>query len=93
MTKEENSIYLRDVFANMRKSQKFPEKWKETDIKWIFKKGNQLNIKNYRPIALSNALSCFVRILTGRLERFLESSDLVMSNRVSDQIDRAFELY
>ena len=41
----------------------------------IFKKGNQKNIKNYRPICLlSNIYKLFTKILTARLEKILNEN-------------------
>ena len=50
--------------------RRIPTTWKNAKMVIIFKKGNQKDIKNYKPICLlSNIYKLFTKILTARLER------------------------
>ncbi len=82
--------YLKTVFEYMRTRQLFPDSWKESDIKWIYKKGNQLSMANYRPIALSNTISkIFIRILTDRLMKLTEAARLIRDEQQGFRPDRS----
>ncbi|MCP4159887.1 MAG: RNA-directed DNA polymerase, partial [Deltaproteobacteria bacterium] len=82
--------YIRKMFEYMRTGQFFPDSWKESDIKWIYKKGNQLNMANYRPIALSNTISkLFIRILTDRLMKLTEAARLIRDEQQGFRPDRS----
>ena len=52
----------------------FPSSWKVTQLRWIYKnKGEYTDIKNYRPIALTDTMyKIFMRIMTERLENAVE---------------------
>ena len=55
--------YLVRLFEYVRVTHQIPTSWKESDIKWLYKKGSRLQMSNYRPIALSNTLSkLFIKI-------------------------------
>ena len=82
--------YMTRMFEELRKNKKFPDTWKESDIKWIYKKGSRLEMKNYRPIALSNTLSkIFTKILTNRLEQVVEGSKIIGEEQQGFRVDRS----
>ncbi len=81
--------YLRETFEEMRRTHWFPEEWKDSDIKWVFKKGSQLEIKNYRPIALSNTISkLFVKIMTDRIMKLAEATHIIADEQQGFRPDR-----
>ena len=51
-TSQEQRTELCVVLEECRKANKFPESWKETELRWVYKKGDPHHIINYRPIAL-----------------------------------------
>ena len=69
---------LLDLLEKCRMSSKFPKGWKETELKWIYKKADPSKIANYRPIALTDTLyKIFTRIMTERLERVAEKYGII----------------
>ena len=59
----------------MYKEKKIPEKWKESKLILIHKKGDNRSLKNYRPISLlSNMYKLFTKILTHRLQKQLDEN-------------------
>lgn len=55
-----------------------PEEWKETRLKVLFKKGDQYNLENYRPISiLPITLKLFSRVLYGRIKGVLGKAQSV----------------
>ena len=53
------------MFEKHRTARNVPKSWKFSNVKWIFKKKDPLDIKNYRPIALGNTLGeIFAKIVT-----------------------------
>jgi len=77
-------------FEKCRRANKFPRTWKQTDIRWLFKKGNPLQISNYRPIALGNTLyKLYMRILTNRLEELVEGTGIISDEQQGFRTDRS----
>ena len=55
--------------------QEVPDRWKESDLIIIHKKGDKKELKNYRPISLlSQVYKIFTKIITKRLERKLDEN-------------------
>ena len=80
---------LAKMFETHRLMAKFPNSWKFSDIKWIFKKDDPLDIKNYRPIALGNTLGkIFTKILTNRLSNLVEATNIVSEEQQGFCTDR-----
>jgi len=76
--KIENREEVRGLLEQCRKQNKFPRSWKETELRWIYKKGDPLKIQNYRPISLQKTLyKIFTRIMTERLETLTQKLGLV----------------
>ena len=64
---------LAKLFTKCISERRIPTTWKNAKMVIIFKKGNQKDIKNYRPICLlSNIYKLFTKILTARLEKILD---------------------
>ena len=69
---------LAKVMEYCRQTSQFPGGWKETEIRWLYKKDDPLEIKNYRPIALTDTLyKIFTRIMTSRLEQAVEKYGII----------------
>jgi len=87
---ETNINSLTREFEKARLNNEFPQTWKEPDIRWLFKKGDPLEIANYRPIALGNTLyKLYMRILTNRLEELVESTGIVSDEQQGFRTDRS----
>ena len=57
----------------------FPALLKTARVCPIYKKGDQLNCGNYRPISLlSNLSKIFERVFFNQLERFLNLNDIIL---------------
>jgi len=81
---------LVEEFEACRLSNNFPENWKDSDIKWLYKKGDPMLMENYRPIALGNtAYKLFMRIMTNRLEEFVETTGVVSEEQQGFRTDRS----
>ena len=66
---------LAKLYTKCISERRIPTTWKNAKMVIIFKKGNQKDIKNYRPICLlSNIYKLFTKILTARLERILDDN-------------------
>jgi hypothetical protein len=76
---EFSQILIRPLVAIINMSLQegiFPSYNKEASICPIFKKGDKCKCENYRPISLlSNLSKIFERVMYGRLENFLKSSN------------------
>jgi len=87
---EANIEGLTFEFEKCRKTNSFPGTWKQTDIRWLFKKGNPLQISNYRPIAFGNTLyKLYMRILTNRLEELVEGTGIISDEQQGFRTDRS----
>ncbi len=81
---------LVEVLEECRKTNEFPEGWKETELRWIYKKDDPLQIKNYRPIALTDTLyKIFTRIMTERVEKVVEKYGMVADEQQGFRSDRS----
>ena len=66
---------LAKLYTKCISERRIPTTWKNAKMVIIFKKGNQIDIKNYRPICLlSNIYKLFTKILTARLEKILDDN-------------------
>ena len=66
---------LAKLYTKCISERRIPATWKNAKMVIIFKKGNQNDIKNYRPICLlSNIHKLFTKILTARLEKILDDN-------------------
>ena len=66
---------LAKLYTKCISERRIPTTWKNAKMVIIFKKGNQNDIKNYRPICLlSNIYKLFTKILTARLEKILNEN-------------------
>ena len=61
------------LFNNVLNSQVFPEPWNEGLIIPIHKKGDKLNIDNYRGIIISSCIGkLFLKVMTSRIESHMD---------------------
>ena len=59
-------------------NQEFPEIWKKSKIVPLFKKGDPLNPKNYRPVAIIPTLSKVLeKIISKRVLKYLNKNSLL----------------
>ena len=66
---------LAKLFTNCLKQNKTPDNWKSSRMVLIHKKGDNRNLKNYRPISiLSNVYKLYTKVLTTRLQRQLDDN-------------------
>ena len=62
-------------------TQIFSEKWKKSKIIPLHKKDDQLNPKNYRPVAIIPVVSKIIeRIVFNQMIKYLVSNDLIHPN-------------
>ena len=67
--------YLTNIFNNILNTKQIPDSWHEAKIVILFKKGDPIDIKNYRPISvLSRSYKIFTRLLQTRIERTLDEN-------------------
>ena len=79
-----------EMLEQCRVQSKFPEGWKETELKWIYKKADPSKIVNYRPIALTDTLyKLFTRIMVERLEKVIETFGVVTDLQNGFRTDRS----
>ncbi len=78
------------ALEDCRQKNRFPQTWKETELRWIYKNKDPLLIENYRPIALAVvAYKIFTRIYTARLEEAVETEQLVTDEQQGFRSDRS----
>ena len=66
---------LATLFNECLHQSKIPEKWDEAIIILLYKKGDQKDISNYRPISLlNNIYKLFTKIITNRITRTLDEN-------------------
>ena len=66
---------LASLYTKCLKENKIPKSWKSSKMVLIHKKGDNKDLKNYRPISLlSNIYKVFTKILTLRLTRVLDEN-------------------
>ena len=64
---------IETLFNLCLKNQSIPKKWNNAIMILLFKKGDNTNLENYRPISLlSHLYKLYTRIITNRLENKLE---------------------
>ena len=69
---------------------KFPEYLKKTIIKPLYKKGDRLELVNYRPIALLSPFSkVFEKTLLLRITNFLEKEKVLVTNQFGYRVGRS----
>ena len=89
MEREERTKLLK-LLEQCRKESKFPEGWKETELRWIYKKADPSKIANYRPIALTDTLyKIYTRMMTERLEEALETFGILTELQNGSRSDRS----
>lgn len=73
---------LNTIFSKSLKNSKFPSKWKLARVAAIFKKGNQLDLANYRPLSM---LSLSGKLLESQfchvLDEHLQTHNLYSNNQ------------
>ena len=75
------SYHLRDIFNQCISSNIFPDGAKPADVVPLFKKGDNLTIKNYRPVSILPSMSKILeRIIHEQLKTFLQE---VLDHRIS----------
>ena len=73
---------IADIFNCSLKSGVFPQKWKIAQVIPIYKKGNKLNLSNYRPISLLSVLSKVMEKVTeGQIRNHFENNKLLNFNQ------------
>ena len=78
------------LLEQCRKESEFPQGWKETELRWIYKKADPSKIENYRPIALTDTLyKLFTRIMTERLEEVIETYGILTEVQNGFRSDRS----
>ena len=67
---------LTNTFKNIPKTKQIPDSWHEAKIVILFKKGDHIDIKNYKPIILlSHSYKIFTRLLQTRIEITLDETN------------------
>ncbi|XP_018368763.1 PREDICTED: uncharacterized protein LOC108764858 [Trachymyrmex cornetzi] len=70
--------FLLDFFNVILESQLPPQGWMQSSLFMLFKKGDRANVKNYRAIAVTNAMTkLFMQIFVVRLESWVRSRDVL----------------
>ena len=76
--KREICTPLTRIFNNVLSYGLFPDKWLETAMFFLHKKGNKEDPDNYRSICIQNPiLKCFCHILAERLCEYAETQKLI----------------
>jgi hypothetical protein len=66
---------LAKLFTNCLRQNITPDNWKSSKMVLIHKKGDNRNLKNYRPISLlSNVYKLYTKVLTNRLQHQLDDN-------------------
>lgn len=82
-------FFLKDFFNKIYSEQQTPKEWSKILISMIHKKGDLQCLENYRPIALVNCLTkIFTGILKGRLERWLETKEVLSEEQAGFRKNR-----
>lgn len=64
---------LKEIFNDIIKTETIPQQWTKSNIILLYKKGDQFDIGNYRPISLMpNLYKIFAKILLKRIEGKLD---------------------
>ncbi len=82
---------MTETLEECRRTNQFPQTWKETEIRWIWKgKDDPMFIKHYRPIALAVvSYKIFMRIMASRLETVVEMEHLLADEQQGFRADRS----
>ena len=81
---------LTAVLEECRITNQFPKGWGVTEIRWLYKKDDPLQLANYRPIALTDTLyKIFMRVMTERLDEVVEQYNLVSDEQHGFRRDRS----
>lgn len=71
--KETITPILTEIFNDILNTETIPQQWTESNIILLYKKGDQYDIGNYRPISLmSNLYKIFAKVLLRRMEMKLD---------------------
>ena len=73
---------IKNIFNKCLQDNDIPNKWKEAELMYIYKKGPTDLLSNFRPINMSNVLyKTFMTILNKRLSNIVEKVDLISTNQ------------
>ncbi|GBP39241.1 Retrovirus-related Pol polyprotein from type-1 retrotransposable element R2 [Eumeta japonica] len=71
---------LKDIFNDIIDSEAIPQQWTKSNIILLYKKGDQYDIGNYRPISLmSNIYKIFAKIILKRMEGKLDEQQPIQA--------------
>jgi len=91
--------FLTKLFNTIFDKCMYPSEWAKAIVVPIFKKGNQENPDNYRPISLLSIISkCYTSVLNKRLYNWLENNDKICEQQAGfrknySTTDQIFNLY
>lgn len=67
-----NDLHIQDtlfLFNNILQNGQIPDRWKSSNVILIYKKGDKRDLKNYRPISLTqHTAKLFFKIISNRIE-------------------------
>ena len=77
-TAEQIAPGLKNLFDKSIKEEKIPTQWKEANVTALFKKGNEKQPNNYRPVSLTSiCCKLFERIVRDEIVSNLEAQCLI----------------
>ena len=80
------------LFNNVMHVQTFPESWNEGLIEPIHKKGDKLNVDNYRGIIISSCIGkIFLKVIASRIDSYMNTLNLWCINQCGFKKDHRTE--